>query len=51
MTRTYSPRETFAVGDAIDHPKLGRGTVVAVTGQKIDVQFGESKATLVHART
>jgi len=49
--RTYSPRETFAVGDAIDHPKLGRGTVVAVTGQKMDVQFGDSKATLVHART
>lgn len=49
--RTYSPRETFAVGDAIDHPKLGRGTVVAVTGQKMDVQFGETKSTLVHGRT
>ncbi|MBV8762746.1 MAG: hypothetical protein JO257_36010, partial [Deltaproteobacteria bacterium] len=49
--RAYSPRETFAVGDAIDHPKLGRGVVTAVTGQKIDVQFGDTKSTLVHART
>ncbi|HSN30701.1 MAG TPA: hypothetical protein VLT45_30650 [Kofleriaceae bacterium] len=49
--RTYSPRETFAVGDAIDHPKLGRGVVVAVAGQKIEVQFGDAKSTLVHART
>jgi hypothetical protein len=49
--RTYSPRETFAVGDTIDHPKLGRGVVVAVTGQKMDVEFGETKSTLVHGRT
>lgn len=49
--RTYSPRERFAVGDAIDHPKLGRGVVVAVTGHKMDVEFGDTKATLVHART
>ena len=48
--RTYSPRETFAVGDAIDHPKFGRGTVVAVTGQKMDVEFAETTSTLVHAR-
>lgn len=48
--RAYSPRETFAVGDAIDHPKLGRGVVLAVAGQKIEVQFAESKATLVHGR-
>lgn len=49
--RTYSPRETFAVGDTIDHPKFGRGTVVAVTGQKMDVEFAETTSTLVHART
>ena len=48
--RTYSPRETFAVGDAIDHPKFGRGTVTAVTGQKMDVEFAETTTTLVHAR-
>lgn len=49
--RTYSPRETFAVGDTIDHPKFGRGTVVAVTGQKMDVEFAETTSTLVHGRT
>lgn len=48
--RTYSPRETFAVGDTLDHPKFGRGTVVAVTGQKMDVEFAETTSTLVHAR-
>lgn len=49
--RPYSIRETYAVGDVIDHPKFGRGTVTAVVGQRIDVELADGKHTLVHART
>jgi hypothetical protein len=48
--RTYSAKATFAVGELIEHPKFGRGNVVAVSGQKIDVEFADGKLTLVHAK-
>ena len=50
VARTYSPSLTFAVGDHVDHPKFGRGTVAAVAGQRVDIEFADGKITLVHAR-
>jgi hypothetical protein len=45
----YAASRTFAVGDIIDHPKFGRGTVVARVAQRIDVEFADGKHTLAHA--
>jgi hypothetical protein len=44
----YAATRTFAVGDVIDHPKFGRGSVVACVAQRIDVEFADGKHTLVH---
>lgn len=46
----YAASKTFAVGDVIEHPKFGRGSVVSVAGQRIDVEFASGKNTLVHGR-
>lgn len=48
--RTYSIKETFVVGDQLEHPKFGRGSVTASAGQRIDVEFADGLHTLVHAR-
>ena len=48
--RAYGARETFAVGEVVDHPKFGRGTVTSVTVQRIEVEFPDDTITLVHAR-
>ncbi|MGE0869605.1 MAG: hypothetical protein AB7P03_13655 [Kofleriaceae bacterium] len=44
----YAASRTFSVGDLIDHPKFGRGSVVAALAQRIDVEFADGKHTLVH---
>ena len=44
----YAANRTFAVGDVIEHPKFGRGTVVSSLAQRIDVEFADGKHTLVH---
>lgn len=50
-TRPYAASQTFAVGEVIEHPKLGRGTVVAVMmGGKMEVEFEQGKSTLVQGR-
>jgi len=49
--RTYGVRETFAVGDVLEHPKFGRGTVTSVATNNVEVEFPDGKVTLVHART
>ena len=46
--RTYGASQTFAVGDLIDHPKFGRGTVTAAQFARIDVEFSDGNHTLVH---
>lgn len=46
--RTYAASQTFAVGDLIEHPKFGRGNVVATKAARIDVEFSEGTRTLVH---
>ena len=48
--RTYSARETFAVGDLIEHPKFGRGTVTTTAIQRIEVEFADGTRALVHGK-
>jgi hypothetical protein len=48
VVHPYSATRTFAVGDVIDHPKFGRGSVVSRLAQRIDVEFADGKHTLVH---
>jgi hypothetical protein len=45
----YAASRTFAVGDVIDHPKFGRGKVIATALKRIDVEFADGTHTLVHA--
>lgn len=48
--RPYSPKTTFAAGDALEHPSFGKGVVVSAQADKILVQFTDGERTLVHAR-
>jgi len=45
----YSPKEIFAAGTFISHPKFGTGKVVDARDGKIDVRFGTEIRTLLHA--
>ena len=49
VARPYGASQTFAVGEAIEHVKFGRGSVVAVQPKRIDVEFADGVHTLVHA--
>jgi hypothetical protein len=46
--RPYAASQTFAIGELIEHPKFGRGTVVARDAKRIEVEFADGKHTLVH---
>ncbi len=48
--RTYGVSQTFAVGELIEHPTFGRGTVQVVTVKNVEVAFADGSHTLVHAR-
>jgi hypothetical protein len=48
--KKYSPRETFAVDDVVDHPTFGLGLVRAVRGDKIEVGFKQEDKVLVHGK-
>jgi hypothetical protein len=48
VVHPYAASKTFAVGDAIEHPKFGRGSVVASVARSIEVEFADGKRTLVH---
>jgi len=49
--RRYSPKDTFAVDQVVDHPTFGRGFVSAVRdGGKIEVTFLSDVKVLVHGR-
>ncbi len=50
QARKYSPRETFAVDDVIDHPTFGLGIVRAVRDGKVEVGFKQEDKVLVHAK-
>jgi hypothetical protein len=44
----YAASKTFKIGDVIEHPKFGRGAVVSLMMQRIDVEFPDGKHTLIH---
>ncbi len=44
------PEFVVSVGDLIEHPKFGRGAVVSIANQRMEVEFADGKHTLVHAR-
>jgi hypothetical protein len=46
----YSPKTTFATGDALEHPSFGKGVVLTAHADKILVQFLDQERTLVHGR-
>jgi hypothetical protein len=48
--KKYSPRETFAVDEVVDHPTFGLGLVRAVRGDKIEVGFKQEDKVLVHGK-
>ncbi|HVE87523.1 MAG TPA: hypothetical protein VND93_31915 [Myxococcales bacterium] len=48
--RKYSPKDTYAVDEVMDHPTFGFGLVKAVRVDKVDVVFKASERTLVHGR-
>jgi hypothetical protein len=48
--RPYAASGTFAVGDLLEHPKFGRGSVMALSAQRIEVEFADGRHTLAHVR-
>ncbi|MBK7860686.1 MAG: hypothetical protein IPJ65_19205 [Archangiaceae bacterium] len=48
--RKYSPKESFAAEEVMNHPTFGYGIVSAVRGDKIDVAFKAFEKTLLHKR-
>jgi hypothetical protein len=47
--RPYSPKEIFAAGDWVDHPKFGQGKVSQARDGKIEVRFESGSRLLIHA--
>ena len=48
--KKYSPRETFAVDDVVDHPTFGLGLVRSVRDGKVEVAFKQDEKILVHGK-
>jgi len=46
----YQPSAPFAEGAVVDHPAFGLGVVLAVRGEKMDVQFRAGLKTLAQHR-
>ncbi|MFY1829645.1 hypothetical protein ACN47A_27265 [Myxococcus fulvus] len=46
----YSPKDTYAVDQVLQHPTFGVGFVTAVRGDKFDITFRTDTKTLVHGR-
>ena len=47
--RPYSPKEVYAAGEWLEHPKFGRGQIKNARGGKIEVRFESENRVLVHA--
>jgi hypothetical protein len=47
--RPYSPKDVYAAGDWVEHPKFGRGQVAQARGGKIEVRFESGNRLLLHA--
>jgi hypothetical protein len=50
VARPYSATQAFAVGELLEHPKFGVGTVKTVAPQRIEVEFADGPHTLVHRK-
>ncbi len=48
--KRYANSATFEIGDTIEHPKFGSGSVMRVFDGKIEVEFDEDIRTLVHGK-
>lgn len=48
--RPYGASQKFTVGELIEHPKFGRGTVASVLNGRMEVEFADAKLTLVCAK-
>lgn len=46
----YSLSEKFALGQLILHSKFGKGVIVDVEGQRVEILFQEGKKKLGHAQ-
>ena len=47
--RPYSPKEKYAEGEWVEHPKFGQGRVSQARAGKIEVRFESESRLLVHA--
>ena len=47
--RDYSPKEIYAVGEWVEHPKFGQGKVAQARSGKIEVRFESGSRLLLHA--
>lgn len=47
--RPYSPKDVYAAGDWLEHPKFGRGRVAQARSGKIEVRFESESRLLLHA--
>lgn len=50
VARPYSATQAFVVGELVEHPKFGTGTVKTVGPQRIEVEFADGPHTLVHRK-
>jgi hypothetical protein len=48
--RKYSPKQSFAKDEVLQHPTFGVGLVQEVRGDKIEVAFKADVKTLVHGK-
>ena len=47
--RLYSPKEVYAGGEWVEHPKFGQGKVMQARAGKVDVRFESGSRILIHA--
>lgn len=49
-SKRYAISTTFEMGDIVDHPKFGAGSVIRAEPTKIHVQFADETRALLHAK-
>jgi RNase P subunit RPR2 len=47
--RPYSPKEVYAGGEWVEHPKFGQGKVTQARAGKVEVRFESGSRVLIHA--
>ena len=50
LAKRYSPTDSYALGDVVDHARFGVGLTTIKAGNKIEVVFEDGVKTLVHER-